>query len=407
MADPFQNALKQLNQAAKLIHLDSSILEILKKPQRSLYFALPIKMDNGKIRVFEGYRVQYNNARGPYKGGIRYHPQVNLNGTRALAFWMVIKCAVVDIPLGGAKGGIKVDPHRLSQAELERLTRKYTQTLFSFIGPHKDIPAPDVNTNSTVMAWIMDEYSKLSGRSVPGVVTGKPLESGGSQGREIATAQGGYYVLEELVKILKIKPSRTSVAIQGFGNVGSNMMKLLEKGGFKIVAVSDSEGGILNPRGLKYQEVFRYKEKAASVVDFPRARNISNKQLLELKSDILILAALGNQITRGNAGRIKAKIILELANGPITLEAEKKLFKKKILVIPDVLFNAGGVTVSYFEWVQNLKNYHWTKSQVLAKLKLIMLKAFREVWRIKEKYSVDMRTAAFILALQRMTQAMQ
>lgn len=404
--NPFKNALAQLEKAAKLINLDPVIKARLEKPKKELHVTFPVKMDNGETKVFEGYRVQYDDSRGPTKGGIRYYPATDINEVKALAFWMTFKCAVVNIPYGGAKGGVTVDPKKLSKAELERLSRGYIQALGRFIGPDKDIPAPDVYTTPEIMGWMMDEYSKLVGKYSPAVITGKPLSLGGSEGRGSATAHGGVYVTLELAKKLKFKKGAT-VVIQGYGNAGSYMAKILQQHGFKIIAVSDSQSGIVNQKGLDPVKVFEYKNKTSSVQNFSGAKNISNQQLLELKCDILVPAALENQLTGKNAGRIKAKAIVELANGPTAPEADVKLWKKKIYVVPDILANAGGVTVSYFEWVQNLLNYYWTEKEVLEKLEPIMIKSFNSVWDNHLKYKCDLRTAAYVLALGRIVAAMQ
>lgn len=415
---PLQNALAQLKKAAELINLDTMVFEILKKPKRILRFSIPVKMDDGSIKVFDGYRVQWNDARGPFKGGIRFHPKTNLNEVEALSFWMTIKCAAVNIPFGGGKGGITVDPKKLSDSELEKLTRGYTQALKNDIGPEKDIPAPDVYTNPQIMAWIMDEFSKIKGYNVPGVVTGKPLEVGGSQGRATATAQGGYYILEEVVKRLKIDPKKTHVIIQGFGNAGATMADLCFHAGYKIIGISDSQTAIIDKTGKGFDShvIAKIKEKKGlvDVCECSEIRckcqdhfHITNQKLLETKCDILILAALENQITKKNVGRIKAKIILELANGPTVPEADEKLFKRGVLVVPDVLANAGGVTVSYFEWIQNLANYYWTEKEVLEKLKKIMVENFNAAWEIKEKNKTDFRTAVFALALKRLEKAIK
>jgi glutamate dehydrogenase/leucine dehydrogenase len=407
MANAFNNALKQLDKAVNLLNLKEGVVENLKKPQRILQFSLPVKMDDGKLKVFEAYRVQYNDARGPFKGGIRFHQQVNLSEVKALAFWMAVKTATVGIPMGGGKGGVVVNPKKLSLAELERLSRAYMKAAAGFIGPEMDVPAPDVNTNPQVMAWMMDEYEKIKGGHYPGVITGKPLELGGSAGRGTATAQGGFYVLQELLLKLKLNRKKLTVAIQGFGNAGSVFADLADQAGLKVVAVSDSQGGIYDEQGLDLDKVKAHKKQTGSVVDFAEAKNVSNQKLLELPVDILVPAALENQITKDNAGRIKAQIILELANGPITPEADEKLFKKGKIVVPDVLANAGGVTVSYFEWVQNRQQYYWTEQEVLAKLKPIMVKAFNKVWQTGQEMKVDLRTAAFVLAVKRIAEAME
>ena len=403
----FANALKQLKQAASYAKIPSAIIEQLKKPERILQFSFPVTMDNSEVRVFEGYRVQYSSARGPYKGGLRYHPQTNLDEVKALAFWMAVKCAVVGIPLGGGKGGITVDPKKLSEAELEKLTRAFTRKLAPFIGPEQDVPAPDVNTTPQIMAWVRDEYERVVGKKVPGVVTGKPLNFGGSKGRTPATAQGGMYVLEELIGKLKLKPKQVSVAVQGMGNVGGIMAQLLHQAGYHVVAMSDSKGGIYNPKGLDVPAVERFKKQTGSLKNFPGAKPVTNAQLLELPVTILIPAALENQITGKNAGRIKAKVVFELANGPTTPEADVKLAKRKVIVVPDVLANAGGVTVSYFELVQNIQQYYWNEGEVIAKLKPIMVTAFRQIWQRAEQLKVPLRTAAYVIALERIGQAIE
>ena len=403
----FANALKQLKQAASYAKIPSAIIEQLKHPERILQFSFPVTMDNSEVRVFEGYRVQYSSARGPYKGGLRYHPQTNLDEVKALAFWMAVKCAVVGIPLGGGKGGITVDPKKLSEAELERLTRAFTRKLAPFIGPEQDVPAPDVNTTPQIMAWVRDEYERVVGKKVPGVVTGKPLNFGGSQGRTPATAQGGMYVLEELIGKLKLKTKQITVAVQGMGNVGGIMAQLLHQAGYHVVAMSDSKGGIYNPKGLDVPAVERFKKQTGSLKNFPGAKPVTNAQLLELPVTILIPAALENQITGKNAGRIKAKVVFELANGPTTPEADVKLAKRKIIIVPDVLANAGGVTVSYFELVQNIQQYYWNEREVIAKLKPIMVTAFRQIWQRAEQLKVPLRTAAYVIALERIGQAIE
>jgi len=403
----FANALKQLKQAASYAKIPSAIIEQLKHPERILQFSFPVTMDNSEVRVFEGYRVQYSSARGPYKGGLRYHPQTNLDEVKALAFWMAVKCAVVGIPLGGGKGGITVDPKKLSEAELEKLTRAFTRKLAPFIGPEQDVPAPDVNTTPQIMAWVRDEYERVVGKKVPGVVTGKPLNFGGSQGRTPATAQGGMYVLEELIGKLKLKTKQITVAVQGMGNVGGIMAQLLHQAGYHVVAMSDSKGGIYNPKGLDVPAVERFKKQTGSLKNFPGAKPVTNAQLLELPVTILIPAALENQITGKNAGRIKAKVVFELANGPTTPEADVKLAKRKIIIVPDVLANAGGVTVSYFELVQNIQQYYWNEREVIAKLKPIMVTAFRQIWQRVEQLKVPLRTAAYVIALERIGQAIE
>lgn len=408
MSSAFHNALVQLHKAAKVLNLDQGILTILEAPQRVLTVSIPVRMDNGAIRTFTGYRSQYNNARGPFKGGIRYHWNVTEDEVKALSFWMTMKCATVGIPLGGGKGGIIVNPKDLSKAELERLSRGYIQKIYKYIGPDQDIPAPDVYTTPEIMGWMMDEYEKMTGHHAPGVITGKPLPLGGSAGRGFSTAQGGVYCLEQALKKLGKQPSDTRVAIQGFGNAGAHMANILSGLGYKIIAASDSKGGIKTKgEKLDIAVLEEYKEKTGSVVGFDNTETLTNEQLLELDADVLIPAALENQITADNAPRIKARIIGELANGPTTPEADEILFKNNILVIPDILMNAGGVTVSYFEQVQNAANYYWTEEEVLEKLKRLMVSAFESTWQAKEKHHLDMRTAAFVLSVERVATAMK
>ena len=403
----FQNAMIQLSRAAKLINLEKDILIQLQQPERLLTIAIPVKMDTGEIKIFIGYRSQFNNALGPYKGGIRYHPNVSEDEVKALSFWMMVKCATVNIPMGGGKGGVIVNPKELSVGEIERLSRGYIQKIWRYIGSNQDVPAPDVYTTPQIMVWMRDEFEKLVGHADPGVITGKPLNQGGSEARGYSTAQGGVYMVRELAHKMKMEPTKTSVAIQGFGNAGAHMADLLFEMGFKIVGASDSKGGIYNEAGLNVPELTKYKEAKGSVVGFAGAKNVSNEELLELPMDILIPAALENQITAQNANKIKAKAVVELANGPTTPEADEILKSKGVELVPDVLANAGGVTVSYFEWEQNIKNEHWSEADVLVKLEKIMVKAFNDIWATKEKYGVNMRPAAFALALQRVADAMK
>ena len=421
MSNLFINATKQLENAAKLLNLNKSVLEILKNPKRILEVSIPVEMDSGEVKVFKGYRSQYNDALGPFKGGIRFHPKVNLSEVKALSAWMTWKCAVIGLPLGGGKGGIIVNPKELSNKEIEKLSRGYVYALKDFIGPEKDIPAPDVYTTSQIMAWMMDEFSKIKGYSVPGVVTGKPVEIGGAQGRNFSTAQGGIYVLEKAVKKLKMDSKKTTVAIQGFGNAGSFMAKILSALGYNVVAVSDSKGGVKLSRKfikskvhkvksrklrcLDIKNVIKFKKETGSVIGFPGTETITNEQLLELDVDILVPAALENVITEHNAGQIKAKLIIELANGPVTPQADVKLEKKKIVIAPDILANAGGVIVSYFEWVQNLQNYYWTEKENIEKLKTIIERSFDEVWAKKECLNISMRLAAYAVAVERVAKA--
>ena len=401
MQNPFENALIQLEKAAKIMNLDKNIYEILKQPDRVLTVSVPVKMDSGEIQVFTGFRSQYNSALGPYKGGIRYHENVSLDEVKALSFWMMVKCATVNIPMGGGKGGIIVDSKKLSIGELERLSRGYIQKIWREIGSDKDVPAPDMYTTPQIMGWMRDEYEKLVGHADPGVITGKAIVDGGSEGRETATAQGGVYVVRELAKKLNLQPAEIKVAIQGMGNVGGFMAKLLSSDGYKIVAISDSKGGIYNEGGLNIEAVFEHKKRTGYLSNFPDAQNISNDELLEINADILVPSAMENQITIENANSIKAKIVVEMANGPTTPEADEILAGRNIIVVPDVLANAGGVTVSCFEWEQNNKNERWSEAQVLAKLEPLMVQAFGEVWETKEKFNITMRAAAFVKAIER------
>jgi glutamate dehydrogenase/leucine dehydrogenase len=403
--NPFRIAMRQFDAAADKLKLGPGFRDVLRSPRRALSLSLPIKMDDGSIRVFQGFRVQHNNARGPCKGGIRYHPNVSFDEVQALASWMTWKCATVNIPFGGAKGGIICDPKQLSKNELERLTRRYAYEISDFIGPDRDIPAPDVYTDAQVMAWIMDTYSMTRGHSVPGVVTGKPTFLGGSAGRHEATARGCVYVIRCACETLNIPHKGAVAAIQGFGNAGSIAAELLYKIGMKVIAVSDSKGGILNPKGLDVPKVLAYKNKTGSVVRFPGAKPIASNEVLELECDVLVPAALENQITLANADRIQARIVAEAANGPTTPGADRILFDKDVLVIPDILANAGGVTVSYFEWVQDLQELFWDAEEVNRKLDKVMGKAFADVHAAARDYKVDMRTGAYILAVDRVVKA--
>lgn len=406
MNNPFENAMQQLATAAKMINLDPNKLALLQKPDRVIQVKVPVKMNNGSIKVFDGYRVQYNNARGPYKGGLRYFPSVDLNEVKALSFWMMIKCAVVDIPMGGGKGGVACDPRDLQLDELERLTRTFTRAIAPFIGPKVDVPAPDVYTNSQIMEWIVDEYSNFIGHEELAVVTGKPVSRGGSKGRDRATAMGAFYVLDEVLKIYfkdKAK-NEIKIAIQGFGNAGAGMANLCYDAGLKIVAVSDSKGGVYDEAGLNIKEIERVKKEKGSVTNFEGKKIISNEELLELDCDILIPAALENQITDINVNKIRTKLILELANGPTTPEADKVLLEKGIIVVPDVLTNAGGVTVSYFEWLQNLENKYWSEEEVFSQLKPKMESAFRMIYEQSQMLKISLREAAFILAVRRVAE---
>ncbi|HEX9503446.1 MAG TPA: Glu/Leu/Phe/Val dehydrogenase [Patescibacteria group bacterium] len=404
--NPFESAMQQLKNAANVLKLDQGVLTLLQNPTRIISVSIPVKMDNGELRIFEGLRVQYNDTRGPFKGGLRYHPQVDMDEVKALAFWMSIKNAVVNVPFGGGKGGITVDPKKLSRGELERLSRKFIDLIYKYIGPQVDVPAPDVNTTPEIMAWMVDEYAKLVGQRVPAVITGKPIDMGGSEGREEATGFGGVEVLKQVAAELKLE-KRSSVAVQGLGNVGSFFARLAQEAGFKVVAVSDSKGGIYNPAGLDIQKVQEYKKTKGSLAGFLDSQEVSNEQLLELPVDILVPAALENQLHKDNAEKIKAKVIIEMANGPTTPEADAILKQRGVWIIPDVLSNSGGVAVSYLEWVQNLEDKHWTREEVLNKLTLYMTEAWQNVLQISKQYQTDFRNAAFILAINRITQALQ
>ncbi len=403
--NPLQLALSQLNRVAKKIKLDPSIHEKLKHPKTILIVSVPIKMDNGKLKVFTGYRVQHNTDRGPSKGGIRYHPEVSLDEVQALAMWMTWKCAVMGLPYGGAKGGVCCNPKKLSNRELEKLTRRFTTEITPFIGPRKDIPAPDVYTNPQTMAWMMDTFSMHSAHAVPSVVTGKPLEIGGSYGRNEATAQGCIFAVEEFMHYRDRALEGATMVIQGYGNAGSFSHKIAQAAGARVIAVSDSKSGIYNPDGLDYEAVAAFKEKTGSVKNFPGAKNISNRQLLELECDVLIPAALGNQITAANAPRVKAGLIAEAANGPTTEEANAILHRRGIPVIPDIVANAGGVVVSCFEWAQNLMGYFWTADEVSCRLNDIMVLACRKIWELSRKEKIDLRLAAYIVAVSRVAEA--
>ncbi len=404
--NPFVVAQEQIDRAGKKLNLDPNLLELLKHPKRELHVNFPVKMDDGSVKVFTGYRVQYNDARGPFKGGIRYHWNVSIDEVRALACWMTWKCAVMDIPYGGAKGGIICNPKEMSKAENERMTRRYASEISIIIGPEKDIPAPDVYTDGQTMAWIMDTISMQKGYAVPGVVTGKPISIGGSLGRDEATARGAVYATREAAKRTKLNLKGATVAVQGFGNAGFHYARLMQdEYGAKIVAVSDSKGGIYSEKGFDPKQVLAFKEKNGSVVGFPGTKKITNEELLELAVDILSPAALENQITSENAPRIKAKISAECANGPTTPEADDILYKNGVLVIPDILANGGGVTVSYFEWVQDLANFFWTKPEVDQKLEGVMVRAFDAVWKMHEEKKCDMRQAAYMVAINRVAEA--
>ena len=403
--NPWEVAQQQFDLAADRLNLDPGLRRVLREPRRELIVHFPVKMDDGAVQVFTGYRVQHNLGRGPAKGGIRYHQDVSIDEVKALAMWMTWKCAVVGIPYGGGKGGVIVDPKQLSQRELEGLTRRYATEISIIIGPERDIPAPDVNTNSQTMAWIMDTYSMHVGYTVPGVVTGKPIALGGSEGRNEATARGTVYCIVEAARHLGLDLATATVAVQGFGNAGSIAARLIGEEGSKVVAVSDSTGGIHDPSGLDIAKVVAWKAEHGTVQGFPGARDITNAAILEVACDILIPAALENQITERNAAKVKARIVAEAANGPTTPEADAILFSKGVFQIPDILCNAGGVTVSYFEWVQDLNRDFWDETEVNHKLKGIMVKAFKDVLSISLREGVNMRTAAYLLAVQRVADA--
>lgn len=403
--NPFEISKRQFIEAADFIRLDEGMREVLINPKRQLIVSIPVKMDDGSIKVFEGYRVQHNVVRGPAKGGIRYHPQVTLDEVKALAAWMTWKCAVVNIPYGGGKGGVIVDPHKLSLGELERLTRRYTTEIFPIIGPDRDIPAPDVYTDPQVMAWIMDTVSMFRGHTVLGVVTGKPVELGGSQGRNEATARGCQYTIREACKALDIPLQGARVAVQGYGNAGAIAARLLYEDGARVIAVSDSHCGIYSDKGINPVEALAHKAKTRRLEGFPGTDNITNSELLELDCEILVPSALENQITESNADKIKAKIIAECANGPTTPAADPILFEKGIFRIPDILANAGGVSVSYYEWVQDSYSYFWSEEEVLKSLEKTMKRAFHEVYAIAQKHKIHMRLAAYALAIERVAGA--
>ncbi|WP_337859993.1 Glu/Leu/Phe/Val dehydrogenase [Ferroplasma sp.] len=406
--DPFDIALEQLDKAAKIMKLDKASVDVLSSPKEILQVSIPVKMDNGVTQVFTGFRVHYNNARGPMKGGIRYYIKENLSEVKALSAWMTWKTALLGLPFGGAKGGIICDAKKLSKAELERLSRGYIDAIVNFIGPEIDVPAPDVYTTPQIMGWMMDEYEKIVRHSAPGVITGKPLTIGGSLGRGDATAKGGMYVLKEGAKYKGIDLTKAKFAVQGFGNAGQFAVKFVkEMFGAKVVAVSDSSGGIYKESGIDYNELLAYKEKNGTVENFPGSKNISNEDLLEANVDVLIPSAIEDQLTGENAAKVKAKIVLELANGPSTPEADEIFYKNDVLLLPDFLSNAGGVTVSYFEWVQNITGDYWTEETVYNRLDQKMTAATKDVIAAHEKYNTDPRTAAYIIAVQRVLDAMK
>ena len=404
--NPLEIALQQLDMVAERIKLDTAIHKRLRVPARCYIVSCPVRMDDGGVEIFRGYRVHHNTSRGPAKGGIRYHPDVTLDETIALSMWMTWKCAVVDIPYGGAKGGVACNPKQMSRTELQHLTRRYTSELVNVFGPRTDIPAPDVYTNPQIMAWIMDTYSMSIGYAEPGVVTGKPIAVGGSLGRFGATSRGCAYGIYSLLEKLNRRVDEQTVAIQGFGNVGYNAAEILHDDGGKIIAASDSKGGVYNASGLDPRALTKYKEQSGTVYGYPEGDKITNEELLELDCTILIPAALENVITSRNADRIKAEIIAEGANGPSTPDADDILYDRGKYHLPDVLANAGGVTASYFEWVQGLERYFWTEEEVNFKLKGIMDRAFEKVWQLAQTEKVNMRMAAYMVAVKRVADAM-
>lgn len=405
MQNPFQNALMQLDRANKVRPFSQDFIKQISNPDREVHISIPVKMDNGNLEIFEGYRVEHNNARGPYKGGIRYHQDTDINEVKALAFWMSLKCAVANIPMGGGKGGITVNPKQLSKNELEILSRGWVKKMALLLGPDKDVPAPDVNTTSEIMGWMSDEFQKITGDKTNATFTGKALNNGGSEGRSAATGLGGFFVFDILRKKYDL-PENCTIAIQGFGNVGGNAASVFEDHGHKIIAVSDSKGAIYNPNGLSIKDLHGFKEINGTVIGFPESKTISNEELLALSCDVLIPAALENQIREDNVQNIQTKFILELANGPITPEADEILYSRNIPVVPDILANSGGVTVSTFEWAQNLENEHWSEEEVNTKLKEILNTESENVHTHSLQLKTDLRRAAFVVALERIAEKM-
>jgi len=405
--NPFKIAQAQLEKSAKVLGLDPDVLEMLREPMRTLEVRIPVRMDDGSTKTFTGFRVQYNDARGPTKGGIRFHPDETIDTVKALASWMTWKCAVVGIPYGGGKGGVICNPKELSESELERLSRGYIRAIAQFVSPLKDVPAPDVYTTPQVMAWMMDEYSKIVQYNAPGIITGKPIPVGGSVGRGAATAQGAVYCIREAAGVLDMDLSKCTAVIQGYGNAGHHAARLLNEMGVTIIAVSDSKGGVYKKDGIDPDAMFEFKQKTRSVRDFEGAKNITNDELLELECDFLLPAALENQITGANADKIKAKVVAEVANGPVTPDADAIFKKRGIFSIPDFLCNAGGVTVSYFEWVQNQTGLYWTEKEVADRLDRIMTESFHAVYDTSGEKDIDMRTAAYVLAVARVVESMR
>lgn len=405
MTNPFENAMTQLDNVVEVKAFNKDFIAKLRQPNRDVRISIPVQMDDGTLQIFEGYRVEYNNALGPYKGGIRYHQDTEINEVKALAFWMSIKCAIAGIPMGGGKGGITVDPKKLSKNELEKLSRGWARGFSDILGPYKDVPAPDVNTTPEIMAWMNDEFMKVTGEKTLATFTGKPIDKGGSEGRGVATGLGGFYVFDTLRHELKL-PEKCSVVVQGFGNVGSNAAEVFTKHGHKVIAISDSKGGIFDPNGLDITKLIEHKKNTGALAGFGNSKNITNEELLALECDVLVPAAFENVLTEENANKVKAKIVLELANGPVTPEADKILFQKGIHVVPDVLANSGGVTVSCFEWEQNLKNEHWSEQEVFDKLKIKMEDASKKVLEKASASNTYLRIGAFILALERIQNAL-
>lgn len=404
--NPFEIAQMLIYNATRELGLPLAVYEYLKEPERVLTVSIPVQLENGTVKSFIGYRAQHSDVIGPCKGGVRFHPDVNLDEVKALSMWMTIKCAVLGLPYGGGKGGVICNPAELTKRDLENLSRGYIRALAGFIGPDRDIPAPDVNTNERIMGWMVDEYSKMKGYNAPGLITGKPMIIGGSAGRGAATGRGAVICIREAAKRIGLELKGATAAIQGFGNVGSHTARLLAELGVKVVAIVDARGGAYNPSGIHIQDALAYYADNGTVNGLPYSDAIDTPTLLGLDVDILVPAALENQITVANAGNVRAKIVAEAANGPTTPEASRILTEKGILTIPDILCNAGGVTVSYFEWVQNIQNYYWTEDEVNGKLEQMMVKAFNAVYAMHEKHQVAMRRAAYMVAIKRLSDAM-
>ncbi|MEW6244160.1 MAG: Glu/Leu/Phe/Val dehydrogenase [Bacillota bacterium] len=405
--NPFKIVQGQIKRAVDMLELEPAVYEVLKEPMRFLEVTFPVRMDDGSVRVFKGFRSQHNDAVGPTKGGIRFHPDVHADEVRALSMWMTFKCAVLGLPYGGGKGGVVCNPKELSKGELERVSRGFFQAISQIVGPEKDIPAPDVYTNPQIMAWMVDEFSKIKESFQPGVITGKPIIIGGSLGRNEATARGCVITIREAAKKLGIEIKGARVAVQGYGNAGSIAARLMHEMGAIVIAVSDSKGGIMNPAGLDPLKVLAFKDETGSVVGYPGAEPVTNEELLELECEVLIPAALENQLTAANAGRVRARIVGEAANGPTTPEADEVLAKNGVFVIPDILANAGGVTVSYFEWCQNLYGFYWSEEEVNSRLEFMMVKAFENVYKMHTSKRVKPRDAAYLVAVDRVAQAMR